>query len=280
NHPNMSADFIDRDGDGRADGGFWGLHQLIDAAETWGLGILADAPFYIRKDRDGNEQVRHRREVIWLQMLNRGHRYWCVAVSDAHTVHGNGVGGWRTYVPSSTDEPAEIDWKEIVENAKAGRMMISNGPFLEVETVDGAISGGATRVNKAARLRVKVQTTDWVDIDRVQVLVNGRQREDVNFTRASHPDMFADGVVKFDNEIEVALSEDAHLIVVAFGEGHNLKTGYGSSSQSGMNPCAYINPIYVDVDGGGFTPNGDSLGYPLPVGGLSVAEAKLLLGTE
>jgi hypothetical protein len=280
NHPNMSADFIDRDGDGRADGGFWGLHHLIDAAETWGLGILADAPIYVVTGRDGLEHVRHRREVIWLQMLNRGRRYWCVAVSDAHTVHGNGVGGWRTYVPSSTDAPAEIDWKEIVENAKAGRMMISNGPFLEVETIDGAISGGATRVNKAARLRVKVQTTDWVDIDRVQVLVNGRQREDVNFTRASHPDMFADGVVKFDSEIEVALSEDAHLIVVAFGEGHDLKTGYGSSSQSGMNPCAYINPIYVDVDGGGFTPNGDSLGYPLPVGGLSVAEAKLLLGTE
>lgn len=280
NHPNMSADFIDRDADGRADGGFWGLHQLIDAAETWGLGILDDAPIYITKDGAGNEQVRHRREVIWLQMLNRGHRYWCVAVSDAHSVHGNGVGGWRTYVPSSTDAPADIDWKEIVENAKAGRMLVTNGPFLEVETADGAIAGGSARASSAARLHVKVQTTDWIDIDRVQVLVNGRQREDVNFTRATHPDMFTDGVVVFDEDIDVSLSEDSHLIVVAFGEGYDLKTGYGSSSQSGMRPCAYINPIYVDVDGGGFTPNGDSLGYPLPVGGMSVAEAKKLLGVE
>ncbi len=280
NHPNMSADFIDRDGDGRADGGFWGLHQLIDAAETWGSGILADAPIYISTNREGVESVRHRREVIWLQMLNRGHRYWCVAVSDAHSVHGNGVGGWRTYVPSSTDSPAEIDWREIVENAKAGRMVITNGPFLEVETADGVISGGAARTSRAVQLRVKVQTTDWVDIDRVQVLVNGRKREDVNFTRAKNPDMFAEGVVSFQQNIDVELSEDSHLIVVAYGEGYNLRTGYGSSSQAGLRPCAYTNPIYVDVDGGGFTPNGDSLGYPLPVGGLSVAEAKELLGAR
>jgi hypothetical protein len=280
NHPNMSADFIDRDGDGRADGGFWGLHQLIDAAETWGTGILADAPIYISTNREGVESVRHRREVIWLQMLNRGHRYWCVAVSDAHSVHGNGVGGWRTYVPSSTDAPAEIDWREIVENAKAGRMVITNGPFLEVETLDGAISGGAARASRSVGLRVKVQTTDWVDIDRVQVLVNGRKREDVNFTRAKNPDMFTEGVVSFEQEIDVPLSEDSHLIVVAYGEGFDLRTGYGSSSQSGLRPCAYTNPIYVDVDGGGFVPNGDTLGFPLPVGGMSVAEAKSLLGTQ
>jgi hypothetical protein len=32
-----------------------------------------------------------------------------------------------------------------------------------------------------------------------------------------------------------------------------------------MHPIAYTNPIYVDVDGKGFEPNGDTLGHPLPV---------------
>ena len=114
----------------------------------------------------------------------------------------------------------------------------------------------------------------------MQVLVNGRKREDVNFTRAKNPDMFTEGVVSFEQEIDVPLSEDSHLIVVAYGEGFDLRTGYGSSSQSGLRPCAYTNPIYVDVDGGGFVPNGDTLGFPLPVGGMSVAEAKSLLGTQ
>jgi hypothetical protein len=30
-------------------------------------------------------------------------------------------------------------------------------------------------------------------------------------------------------------------------------------------PFAVSNPIFVDVDGGGFKPNGDDLGVPFPV---------------
>ena len=32
-----------------------------------------------------------------------------------------------------------------------------------------------------------------------------------------------------------------------------------------MHPVAYTNPIFVDVDGQGFKPNGDNLGHPLLV---------------
>ncbi|MEW6156945.1 MAG: CehA/McbA family metallohydrolase [Verrucomicrobiota bacterium] len=278
NHPDMVENFIDRDGDGHEDGGFWGLGQLIDAAETWGLGILAKEPFYVGKDREGKETFFYRREFIWLQMLNRGHRHWCVAVSDAHSVHGNGVGGWRMFVPSSTDHPGQIDWKEIVRNSKAGKIVISSGPFLEVQADDGTMPGGSTRASGSIRLRVRVQCTDWIDIDRVQVLVNGRQRPDLNFTRATHADWFQNGVVKFDREISVPLSQDAHLIVVAMGEKFDLKTGYGSSSQAALKPCAYHNPIFVDADGGGFTPNGDTLDWPLPTKRYKLEEVKKLLG--
>ena len=31
----------------------------------------------------------------------------------------------------------------------------------------------------------------------------------------------------------------------------------------GALPLAFTNPIYVDIDGKGFQPNGDSLGHPL-----------------
>jgi hypothetical protein len=112
----------------------------------------------------------------------------------------------------------------------------------------------------------------------VQVLVNGRQRKDLNFTRQSHADLFGDGVVKFGRTIPVNLSEDAHLIVVAIGEKHDLSIGYGTSPQAKVKPCAYHNPIFVDVDGGGFKPNGDSLGYSLPVKKLSVQDVRRLIG--
>ena len=122
-----------------------------------------------------------------------------------------------------------------------------------------------------------MQCTDWIDIDRVQVLVNGRARPELNFTRARTPAKFKDGVLKFDASIPVALSEDAHLIVVACSENGDLRTGYGTSGQSKVRPFAYHNPIFVDVDGHGFTPNGDTLGWALPGKKMNLEDAKAML---
>ncbi len=282
NHPDMVENFIDRDNDGKADGGYMALGSLVDGVETQNYrdsAILAGAPFRIGKVPAGGlgNRVDYIREFVWLQLLNQGHRMWGVAVCDAHRVHGNGVGGWRTYVPSASDAPAKIDWKEMVTNSQAGKMLLTTGPFLEVKAADGTIAGGGLRASGSVRLSVRVQCTDWIDIDRVQILVNGRQREDLNFTRETHADWFSGGVVKFDREIDVPLSQDSHLIVVAIGENSDLSVGYGSSTQAKIRPCAYNNPIFVDVDGGGFTANGDTLGYDLPVKNISVDAAKRAL---
>jgi len=280
NHPDMSLDFVDRNGDGKADGGFAYFEHFIDALETQNFspsGILAGAPYSVRVKKDGKPSVRYIHEFIWLQLLNQGLAVWGIAVSDAHHVHGNGVGGWRTYVSSSTDDPAKIDWRELSRNSKAGRMTLSTGPFLEVETGSGVGPGGQDRVSGELRLKVRVECTDWLDIDRVQVLVNGRQDPAYNFTRASQPEMFSDDVVKFDHVLSLDLSQDAQIIVVAIGEKHTLKTGFGSSSQSDNRPIAYNNPIFVDVDGGGFTPNYDTLGFDLPVKKLTVKEVEKTL---
>jgi len=281
NHPDMVANFIDRDGDGQPDGGFLGLPALIDGVEVQNYSasqVLDGVPFKVARDtRTGRDSVQYVREFIWLQLLNKGHRYVGMAVCDAHAVHGNGVGGWRMFMPSASDEPAKIDWRENSRHAKAGRSILTTGPFLQVETTDGTMPGGTTRANGSVKLKVRVQCTDWIDIDRVQVLVNGRQREDLNFTRKSHAQFFTDGVVKFDRTLDVPLSEDSHVIVVAMGENFDLKTGYGTSAQARIKPCAYNNPIFVDVDGGGFTPNGDTLGFPLPVKRISVEDARKML---
>ncbi|MCF7762536.1 MAG: CehA/McbA family metallohydrolase [Verrucomicrobia bacterium] len=283
NHPNLVENFFDRNGDGRIDGGFMGLGNMIDGFETQNgntAKILSGVPFEVYKDSNGKEQFVAVREFIWLQMLNQGFQIWAQAVSDAHSVYGNGVGGWRCYVASSTDHPGQLSWAELSRASKSGRIVLTSGPYLEVSTVDGVPPGGLARVTDSAQLHVRVQCTDWIDIDRVQVLVNGAPRSDLNFTRKSHPDWFGDGVVKFERQIEVPLQQDSHLIVVAYGEKFNLKTGFGTSPQSQLKPCAYNNPIFVDVDGGGFTPNGDTLGFDLPGAPKNVEAVKALLETR
>ena len=62
--------------------------------------------------------------------------------------------------------------------------------------------------------------------------------------------------------MEITLKEDSHLIVVAAGEKSSLNRIYGSQ-WGNKSPVAVSNPIFVDVNSGGFTPNKDTLGYPL-----------------
>lgn len=256
NHPDVGGVFFDRDQDGVRDGGFVGFEKLIDAAEVWSEEILHLSPTYGR--RSGAN-----RTFGWLQMLNQGRHIWCVAVSDAHRIFGNGVGGWRTYVPSSTDNPPDIDHAEIIRNSKAGRMMITNGPFLKVTTADGLPIGSTIVSEGFVDLKIQVQTPNWLEIDRVQVLVSGRQPEQYNFRKSVNPGMFQDGTVNFDETIRVMLQRDEHLIVVAIGEKSNIEKGWGLNPYGQMHPVAYTNPIYVDVDHNGFQANGDTLGHPL-----------------
>ncbi|MDB6035002.1 MAG: hypothetical protein JWM16_5340, partial [Verrucomicrobiales bacterium] len=283
NHPDMVESFIDRNDDGKIDGGYVGLAQMIDGLETQNSndsGILGNAPFRIGPDNVGLDKLYQSWEFMWLQMLNQGHHYTAMADCDAHEVWGNGVGTWRMYMPSKTDKPAEIDWRENVRHAKAGHSILTSGPFLQVQTEDGKLPGDTVQATSEIKIKVKVQCTDWIDIDRVQVLVNGRKPEELNYTRATHPAMFSNGVVKFDRTITVPLKEDSHVIVVAYGENTDLSIGYGTSAQGKMHPCAYHNPFYVDVDGNGFKPNGDWLDWPNPTKKMTVEEVRKRIGSE
>jgi len=281
NHPDLSENFIDRDRDGEADGGFFLLDQFVGGVETQNYRasrILDGVPYYLSGPLARGGRVRQVREFVWLQLLNQGINLRAVAVADAHTVYGNGVGSWRTYLPSTTDVGGEIRLPEMLAHARAGHMILSSGPFLEVDFGPGILPGDTvTRLEGSVEASIRVQCADWYDVDRVQVLVNGRQPSGLNFTRESHPHLFADGVVRFEHDVSISLPGDAHLIVVAMGENSTLAKGFGTSPQSSIRPCAYHNPVFVDVDGRGFEANGDTLGYPLAVCGLTADEVRDLL---
>ena len=104
--------------------------------------------------------------------------------------------------------------------------MLTTGPFLEA-TANGALPGSDITVKDGkVNLKVKIQCTDWVHINRVQVLVNGRQDPNLNITAEKNPKMFKKTPSVFETTFSLDLKEDTHLIVVAMGENHDLKTGY------------------------------------------------------
>jgi hypothetical protein len=282
NHPRLERVFSDRDGDGTPDGGFAGSNQFVDAWEVINFldkGIFEEAPFRITASQPGfPRQVEFVREFIWLQLLNTGNRMRAVAVADAHDVYTNGVGAWRTWLPSPVDDPAAIDWRGPVREAKAGHTILSTGPFLTVKANGKFLPGDdLLAMDRKVELKVKVQCPDWMDIDRVQVFVNSRPLPELNFTRASHPDWFGSGVVKFDRVIPVTLTQDAHLIVAVLDSNGSLAPSYGTAPPSALRPTAFHNPIYVDIDGNGFQANGDTLGFDIPPGKMPVDAAQRIL---
>jgi hypothetical protein len=261
NHPDIVKMFFDRNANGVYDGGWRKMGGFMDVIE------VHPPEFLLRPPQDA--KVRNA-IVPWMQLLNQGFRIPGVVNTDAHyTFHGS---GWlRNYVRSPTDDPSKIQTLDIVRETERGHLIMTTGPFLEVAlstaATPRAIPGDdATAPDGKGELRVRVQTPNWFDVDRVQVFVNGRPDPALNFTRAANADAFGAGPVKFDRAMPIKLAADAHLIVAAAGERSRLGPVAGPPHENKM-PIAVSNPIFVDVDGGGFKACGDTLDLPLPLKG-------------
>ncbi len=264
NHPDIGWMFRDRDGNGVPDAGFAGMHGKMDVIEVHPPdGIFGKTTVELGGKTYNNTIIN------WLQLLNQGRRIPGVVNTDAHyNFHGS---GWlRNYVKSPTDYPAQIKTLDVVHAAERGNVVMTNGPFLEVKlkATGGSVKEAMPGDDLAATggtlaLHVRVQCPNWFDVDRVQVFLNGRPSETLNFTRESSSGKFSNSVVKFDQEIPLRLERDTHVIVAAIGEKSKLGPVMGPDHQADR-PVAVSNPIFVDVDGGGFKHNGDTLGE-LPV---------------
>lgn len=266
NHPDLGWLFFDRNGDGTPDGGFSRSFGLMDVMEIHPIDRVLDIT---RFDIRNEKPVGNNRILNWLQLLNRGHRIYGVVNTDAHyNYHGS---GWlRNWIQSGTDDPAKIDSMEMVHAAEQGRLIMSNGPYLEAtfraaDTRETIVCGqDLTAKSGSVTAHIRVQCPNWIDIDTVFVLVNGKLVPEYQFTRDANPGSFSDGVVKFDSTVTITLSEDSHLVVVT---GHRTEVlgDVMGPTWGKQHPAAMTNPAFIDIDGNGFAPNRDTLGFPLPV---------------
>lgn len=263
NHPNIPQMVGDRDTNGSPDGGFEKMFAFMDVIEVHPLDNIFKQPEALPDQREQGNAIFH-----WMQLLNLGYRLPGVVNTDAHwNFHGS---GWlRNYVKSPVEDPTKASVADLVHTCEHGNILMTNGPFLEVAATAGA-SGETVTVGDDLKapggkltLRVRVERPNWFEVNRVQVFVNGRPDAALNFTERSHPRMFKNQTIVFAEEIPVALERDAHLIVAAAGDGKQLGAVVGPDHAQEM-PCAVGNPIFVDVDGDDFEPNGDQLGLPLP----------------
>lgn len=265
-HPDLGWFFFDRNGDRFPDTGYEKAFPMIDVIEIHPITPLIE---YLNNGFVENKAYNSQRLVQWLQLLNQGYRIAGIANTDSH-YNFHGSGGLRSWVKCSTDDPAKIGTMEMVANSKAGNLIVSNGPYLEFEVLSEQQSqpayAGQDLVARSGKVtvRLKVQCPNWININRVGVLVNGRVHSVADFRQKEHPELFTSEVVRFEKTLVLDLKEDSHLIAYTVGEGERLGDPLGPSWGRSA-PVAMSNPVYVDLDGEGFEPNGDWLDLPKPV---------------
>jgi hypothetical protein len=267
NHPDLGWLFYDRNGNQEPDEGYSRSFGIMNVMEIHPIDPLLNPT---RFDIRNGKAVENQTALNWLQLLNQGFRIYGVVNTDAH-YNFHGSGGLRIWVKSSTDDPAQINSDEMRDSARNGNVVMSNGPYLEAsfrETRSDAapVISGQDLIAKSKKVTasVRVQCPNWLDVDTVMILVNGRRTKELTFSADTHPDLFRKDTVKFDQVVDLELKEDAHLVVLTGHRTQRIGDILGPNWGT-QHPAAVSNPVYVDIAGDGFTPNKDTLDIPLPV---------------
>jgi hypothetical protein len=213
----------------------------------------------------------------WFNMLNLGKRYGGTANSDSH--HGDDIGYPRTYVYVSDDEPSQVRAPEVAAAVRAKRMTMSRGPFLEFFINGEPIGSDLEAMGGVVELKIRAQAPRWVDVNRGRIYANGEvlREFEVTINPDTHDfewsemitlprDTWLIAEVRGDRSMfpvappvdlpPVLLNEAFGTIAGPLGFGDTPLDEIAPANIGVFTPFALTNPIWVDVDGGGFTPPG------------------------
>ena len=247
NHPNMRQMLQDRNLDGEPDGGFAKMLDFMDVIEVHPPELI----FLDEKQTGELKNPDSNRMLPWMKLIAQGRRIPGVVNTDAH-YNFHGSGSLRNWIRCSTDNPAEIATSEMTQRLETGQVVMSTGPFMSV-SLDHARLEKAAQIGESvhlpktgATLNIKVQCANWLDVNRVEVFVNGQMRPELSRTRATHPSDFDQGVVKFEQSLPLDFKEDSFVIVAAIGE--RLQLGRVMGDKEGKRqPVVVSNPIFVSI---------------------------------
>jgi hypothetical protein len=178
----------------------------------------------------------------WFAIQNRGEKITGVGGSDSHTVNIP-VGQGRTYIRSSTDEPARLDVDELCRHFLAGDTSVSYGIFAEVTVNERYHPGDLVRpADGKVQVSLRVAAADWVKPRRALVFLNGLPvAEKPLEPKPGEP---------FDQRLEFSIpvpKHDAYLVCAVFGDG--ITEPFWTTLA--RFTAAVVNPLYVDGDGDG-----------------------------
>jgi hypothetical protein len=161
---------------------------------------------------------------LWHNLLSHGILRAGTANSDSHSLRTEQLGYPRNIVHTGFDR-ARFDLNEFNRAVREGRLVGTNGPYIEARTTDAM---GATRgpgvasfaPANGAMLDVEVRAAPWVPVTEVRFIVNGQVARTISGGDIMTPtDAFGtDGVVRWRGQVnvrELLGNRDGWIIVEA-----------------------------------------------------------------
>jgi hypothetical protein len=186
---------------------------------------FANSDFHTEEVMNGsNNDIYQAYRALWFYLLDRGIPRGGTANSDSHSLADNVLGFPRNLVWASTTAGPDFDGATFHRAVREGRMIGTNGPVIELTTVDDA---GATvgpsltpfTPGPGASLRLVLRAAPWVPITEVRVWVNGAIVATLTDLPQPADELGTEGLLRLDTELPLAdllpAGGDAWLVVEA-----------------------------------------------------------------
>jgi hypothetical protein len=167
----------------------------------------------------------------WYALLDVGHRIVATGNSDSHSIAYHEAGVPRNWVYVGVDQPARVSQRAFVDAVRAGRVVVSSGPFIDLR-VGGQMVGGTVGAGSVA-VEVAVDGAPWIDLAEVEIVVRGVTRK--RWTRGDG------GPRRLVGRATLELERGDWVIAIARGA-----RAMPHLYRSGALPFAFTNPVWVE----------------------------------
>jgi hypothetical protein len=215
----------------------------------------------------------------WFTMLDRGHRATGMGTSDSHHLLGDEPGYARTllYVGAGKDIPGGYTRDDVIDAVRGHHAITTNAPIVEMTAGGGQIGDTVVVRGGSVDVAIHVRAASWARVDHLVVHANSRVVADqaipasqgTDYQTTVHLDLAVDSWVVAEvtgsgNLFPVVSAVefpplDATVLIRALSQGLDLSalpltSSLKPKSTHIVTPYAITNPIWIDVDGNGWTP--------------------------
>lgn len=172
----------------------------------------------------------------WFSLLAAGRHVMMVGSSDSHHTHGDPVGYPRTCLWIGTDDIHAVTGAQVRDVTRSGASFVMGGIYLDVMGPSSTRPGGtATGVGTRAQIHVTVSAAAFVDVDSLEVIVDGTTTETIPIAVPTDPT----NPIRFDDVVEVDVAAAGSFVVLHASGGDTPDIAYGDQ------PFAVTNPIFL-----------------------------------